>query len=148
MCFRKRSVYLDDYQQKTSEIECPSLKSRYGIEIDKNASLQVKMAVIHWPYPLLLPSCLYFRKYNFQAQVPLMSFPLDMNLQQRQWCLSHLALETHPSVNGKPPKGFKVKKPSGSLNWKEHVKEPNFAYVEFFIMIINYFCNQKQNKDI
>ena len=46
MCFRKRSVYLDDYQQKTSEIECPRLKSRYGIEIDKNGIRKNKKIIV------------------------------------------------------------------------------------------------------
>lgn len=33
---QKRFVYLDDQQPNMSEIECSSLKSKYGIEIDKN----------------------------------------------------------------------------------------------------------------
>jgi len=36
---QKRFVYWDDQQPNVSEIECSSLKSKYGIEIDKNRQI-------------------------------------------------------------------------------------------------------------
>lgn len=57
------------------------------------ASLQVKMAVVFCLHQLLLLSLLYLLKYVLETQISLMNFSLDMNLHQRQRCLSHLALE-------------------------------------------------------
>lgn len=57
------------------------------------ASLQVKMTVI-----IVCTSCsssAFFTglQYVPQIQISLMNFPLDLNLRQSQWCLSHVILE-------------------------------------------------------
>lgn len=48
---QKRFVYWDDQQPNVSEIECSSLKSKYGIEIDKNRQIvrsKSKKIILDW----------------------------------------------------------------------------------------------------
>lgn len=46
MCCKQRSGCLDDGKPRVSEVECPSLKSKYGVEIDKNR--KGKMIILDW----------------------------------------------------------------------------------------------------